>query len=109
MKIRIYRITTSGRAFNWERTEYFSLSPWAGDSYPYIGTDDGGTIYELPSQFEIRNYDFGFEHISSLAIYDNYYHITCTLSDSSGTPCIIDGAGDCHVLNASAVNDFFSL
>lgn len=109
MTITIYKINCTGRAFDWERTEYFSLSSWQGDSYPYYGNDDGGKLYELPAQFTVRHTDSGFGNTSYKKIYDRHYHVECTLTNVCGSPCVIDGVGKRHILRESNISNLFRI
>lgn len=107
--ITVYKITQASKAFRWERSEYYSLSPWAGNMYPYIGSDDGGRIYTLPPEISAVTECSAIADEPCLVLLDTRNNKVCRLTEIRGGPGVIDGFGKRIPLTQNNVNNMFHL
>lgn len=61
MTVTIYKVTCFHGFSIHDVGEGYSLKPWRGDDWDYLGKDDGGQEYELPEGYEVS--EFGFEEL----------------------------------------------
>jgi hypothetical protein len=63
-KVRIFKINCEKAYMMSEQGAGLSLIPWGDNTEYYVGSDDGGTVYDLPEEFELS-----FTQSGELAIY----------------------------------------
>lgn len=108
--IVLYRIKCTSKQYDWERSDYYSLTPWGENSYPYSGKDDGGHIYYLPPQFKVIQ-DFScFTDDIVPTLVDKELHQRCSLEIGvNGEPVVVGWDGKRYPLKRSNVDRFFRL